>query len=167
MSYVLSGEDSTSLYTIPLPGNFICIEGHTASGKTTAGNLLAQHLNAHFIDTDNFIGKTTNENKSYVERLDLDALLTEIKGHTGKKVMVGICLRETLERLDINDEIFYIYIKVISEISNTWIEKYNLEDFENGKMETEKVPIAHLDSYKYTLKYKPQELADVVFKRLI
>lgn len=166
MTYVLRGKDTTSLCTISPTEDIICIEGHTASGKTTAGNILARHLDAHFIDTDNFIDKATNENKSYVERLNLDALLTEIKGYTGKKVIVGICLRETLELLSINNRIFYIYIKVISEAYNDWIEKCNLEDIENGTMNIEDIPRAHLDSYQYTLKYKPQELADVVFERL-
>ncbi|MFV8849674.1 shikimate kinase [Serratia fonticola] len=166
MTHIITSEEATSLYSISPSCNLICIEGHTASGKTNAGNLLAQHLNAHFIDTDSFIDDTKDKDLNYVDQLKLEELLTEIRNNTGKKIIVGICLRDTLSRLKLNECLFFIYIKVISKTSGVWMEEYNLVDFKEGSMDTSNTPKAHLDSYEYTLKYEPQNKADVIFERL-
>ncbi|GKV77075.1 hypothetical protein PEC106568_22490 [Pectobacterium carotovorum subsp. carotovorum] len=55
MNPIIIREDINSLCGICSNHNFICIEGHTGSGKTTLGTSLAGHLNAELIDTDSFI----------------------------------------------------------------------------------------------------------------
>ena len=166
MNPIIIREDISRLYGICSNHNFICIEGHTGSGKTTLGTSLSEYLNAKFIDTDLFIKDDPHGSKSYVERIDEDRLSSEIKQRTQSVVLVGICLREVIELLKLSEEMFFIYIKIISTSSNRWMEEYNLDDFSNGKLNMKDIPKAHIDSYRYTLNYEPQSKANVIYERL-
>ncbi|RUR97812.1 shikimate kinase [Pectobacterium polaris] len=110
MNPIIIREDISSLYGICSNHNFICIEGHTGSGKTTLGTSLSGYLNAKLIDTDLFIKDDPHGNKFYVERIDEDKLSSEIKQRTQSVVLVGICLREVIELLKLSEEMFLIYI---------------------------------------------------------
>ncbi|MDY4366565.1 shikimate kinase [Pectobacterium brasiliense] len=110
MNPIIICEDINSLCGICSNHNFICIEGHTGSGKTTLGTSLAGHLNAELIDTDSFIKDDPYGNQSYAERIDANRLSSEIKQKTQSVVLVGICLREVIELLKLSEKnVFHIY----------------------------------------------------------
>lgn len=130
MSITIRGEDATCLFEMLSDHKTICIEGHTGSGKTTAGKKIAEKFGAKFFDTDSYIIKDLSSEviKPYEEMVDIAKLSKEVNEEKGKKIIAGICLRKILRLAKISEEPIFIYIKCVSRTSYQWIEETILED---------------------------------------
>ena len=150
----------------------IGIEGHTLAGKGIISEILAEDLNAGCISTDDpalasvYSGgsRTPPEDTPYVECLDLEHLGTEIRKALSSRaivIVVGICLRDVLERIGHQADIV-IYVKVVSRYSGVWHDKIQLEDYEAGR---EQVCRPHRDAFDYHGRVRPHEKADLTLTR--
>ncbi|HBA7777029.1 TPA: hypothetical protein J1Z49_004183, partial [Escherichia coli] len=87
MSVTIRDEDAACLLDILSEHATICIEGHTCSGKTTAGKKIAETFGAKFFDTDDYIIKNQNPTiERYEDLIDINKLSKEINEEEGKKV---------------------------------------------------------------------------------
>lgn len=168
MSVAIRGEDATCLLEMLPEHATICIEGHTASGKTTAGKKIADTLGAKFFDTDNYIIKDSASNaiKPYEDMIDIQKLSIDLYEDKGKKILCGICLRKILNMIKPTEDLFFIYIKRISRSSLKWVEEDVIDDIKNGILDISKIPEPHASDYRYILEEHPQNSASIVFERL-
>ncbi|MTD06150.1 hypothetical protein GKN89_05295 [Serratia sp. YC16] len=168
MSITIRGEDATCLFEILSEPKTICIEGHTGSGKTTAGKKIAEKFGAKFFDTDSYIIKdpTSDVINTYEDMLDIAKLSKELIEEKGKKIIAGICLRKILTLAKISEESIFIYIKYVSRTSYQWIEENTLEDLKERVIDIDNIPEPHASDYRYILEMSPQHNADIVFERL-
>ena len=168
MSITIRGEDATCLFGMLSNPKAICIEGHTGSGKTTAGKKIAEKFGAKFFDTDSYIIKDPASDviKPYEDMVDIAKLSKELNEEKGKKIIAGICLRKILRLAKPSEQPIFIYIKCISRTSSQWIEENILEDLREGVIDIDNIPEPHASDYRYILEMNPQHNADIVFERL-
>ncbi|ELY1863853.1 shikimate kinase [Serratia nevei] len=168
MSTTIRGEDATCLFEILSNDAMICIEGHTGSGKTTAGKKIAEKFGAKFFDTDSYIIKDPASDiiKPYEDMVDITKLSKELNDEKGKKIIAGICLRKILRLAKISEESIFIYIKHVSRTSYQWIEENTLEELRAGVIHIDDIHEPHASDYRYILEMSPQNNADIVFERL-
>jgi hypothetical protein len=168
---VKRGEDVDCIIDLLTDRSFIAFEGHTGSGKTTAGIKVSKKLGAIIFDTDSYMCECDDNTQPFVDYHEgfnfelLNSHLSEALAHGIKVVLVGICLRKTLEQLDVSNP-FFVYIKEISRSSGVWNESQNVEDFILGVELDPKPYGVHLSDYNYIKNYNPHEIADVIFERL-
>ncbi|EPX1305531.1 shikimate kinase [Escherichia coli] len=166
MSVTIRDEDAACLLDILSEHATICIEGHTCSGKTTAGKKIAETFGAKFFDTDDYIIKNQNPTiERYEDLIDINKLSKEINEEEGKKVIVGICLRNILRLDELDEESIFIYIKCISRTTFQWIEENTLDDLREGNIDIDNIPEPHASDYRYILEKSPQNKADIIFER--
>ena len=92
------GEASRSLAQQLLTKDLIGIDGWTNAGKSTLGRKLAAATQRHsFLDLDFFLIKDRN---FYVDALRLDDLAHALQVNR-QRVLVGVCLRQSLERVGV------------------------------------------------------------------
>ncbi|MCI5461759.1 shikimate kinase [Escherichia coli] len=167
MSITVRGEDAICLLDILSEHTTICIEGHTCSGKTKAGKKIAETFGAKFFDTDDYIIKAPNPTvEEYEGMIDINKLSKELHEEKGKKVIVGICLRNILRLAEPAEDSIFVYIKCISRTSFQWIEENILDDLREGNIDITKIPEPHASDYRYILERSPQNEADIIFERL-
>lgn len=167
MSITVRGEDATCLLDILSEHTTICIEGHTCSGKTAAGKKIAETFGAKFFDTDDYIIKVQNPTiEEYEGLININKLSKELNEEKGKKVIVGICLRNILRLAGLDEESIFIYIKCISRTTFQWIEKNTLDDLREGNIDINSIPEPHASDYRYILERSPQNKANIIFERL-
>ena len=167
MSVTIRDEDAACLLDILSEHATICIEGHTCSGKKTAGKKIAETFGAKFFDIDDYIIKNQNPTiERYEDLIDINKLSKEINEEEGKKVIVGICLRNILRLDELDEESIFIYIKCISRTTFQWIEENTLDDLREGNIDIDNIPEPHASDYRYILEKSPQNKADIIFERL-
>lgn len=167
MINTFQGESITCLLNELSNQRIICIEGHTGSGKTTAGKEVATLLNAKFFDTDDYVIKDEESNniKIYNEMVDTQKLSQDLQNEKGRIVIVGICLRNTLQAFTLPEKPLFIYIKKISRSSGLWLEEATLEDLIEKKCDISTIKEPHASDYRYMMEMKPQDNADIIFER--
>ncbi|ELT9857250.1 hypothetical protein QNZ10_004696, partial [Escherichia coli] len=102
----------------------------------------------------------------YEDLIDINKLSKEINEEEGKKVIVGICLRNILRLDELDEESIFIYIKCISRTTFQWIEENTLDDLREGNIDIDNIPEPHASDYRYILEKSPQNKADIIFERL-
>ncbi|EHN8924484.1 hypothetical protein F6U03_004306 [Enterobacter asburiae] len=167
MINIVQGERITCLLDGLSNQRIICIEGHTGSGKTTAGKEVANLFNAKFFDTDDYVIKDEKSNniKPYNEMVDTQKLSHDLQNEKGRMVIAGICLRNTLKAFSLPEKPFFVYIKKISRISGLWLEEATLEELIEKKLDISTIKEPHASDYRYIIEMKPQDNADIIFER--
>ncbi|WOR23496.1 hypothetical protein R2X23_14830 [Citrobacter braakii] len=98
--------------------------------------------------------------------IDINKPSKELNEEEGKKVIVGICLRNILRLAESDEKSIFVYIKCILITSFQWIEKNTLDDLREGNIDIDRIPEPHASDYRYILERSPQNKADIIFERL-
>jgi len=146
---------------ITSPGALIGIEGHSTAGKTTLSTAFAAAIGGAAIATDNYIDRDSNAN-NYADRIQLEKLrlaLTESRRSHQAVLIEGICLRDTLQRLELVPQAF-IYCKRISQ-GGLWAD--DPENYLDDGSPRSDLSWVDRQSVVYHLLARPLENADLVY----
>lgn len=164
MSQIVRGESVHCILDSVQEADFICIDGFPGSGKSTSGKLLAELLDATYIEMDDFLEKCDGgEFTNYANKIKINDLSEVVNSLEGKVIIGGCSLRAILKMLKFEKKTFFIYIKKVNAMVGTWPEGDFFEDYINGNGS-----FSPLDKseYEYMKNYKPHEISDVIFERL-
>jgi len=144
-------------------GSLIAIEGHSTAGKTFLSRALAAASGGVPIGTDTYVDKNrkadTYLDHITVEKLGLD--LNQLRRSHRIVFIEGICLRDTLQSLNVTPQVF-VYCKRISQAGLWTDDPQNY--LENGSPRSD-LSWVDQQSVVYHLRARPLENADIVYAR--
>ena len=140
------------------------IEGHSTSGKTTLGKLLAIRFAAPHVGTDSYVDRDKDAD-SYVGILDLPRFKTAVQAEPGKHDFLfidGICLRDTLAQCGLRAGVF-VYCRRITQ-AGLWADDPQ-NSTHQGRPNRDDPSWVDWQSTDYHLREHPVERADLVYDR--
>jgi len=167
--------------------SLIVVDGVDGSGKSTLAGKIAKDLSCLHINLDDYLEKKRG---SFVKYIKYNLLKNEIDGANISIIIEGVCVLAVLRNLNINSD-FLIYIKRMSnyglwldedlcdvdEDIDDFIENQNLEHLKfceaNATIEGKEfdpkncnIPKLTEEIIRYHFEFRPQEIADIIFKRI-
>ena len=140
------------------------IEGHSTSGKTTLGKLLAIRFAAPHVGTDSYVDRDKDAD-SYVGILDLPRFKAAVQAELGKYDFLfidGICLRDTLAQCGLRAGVF-VYCRRITQ-AGLWADDPQ-NSTHQGRPNRDDPSWVDWQSTDYHLREHPVERADLVYDR--
>ena len=141
------------------PSLLLGLDGQHYSGKTCLAKHIQSSMPSHVVNLDNYL---IRQQDSYVASLRIDEICQDIESarHNHPLTVVeGVCLLDVAERCALQfDRV--IYVKVTNERLR-WMEQEGVEE----KVDTASLDPLGREVHLYTLKYRPQGRADLVYER--
>ncbi|HDS1199675.1 TPA: hypothetical protein QDZ95_003218 [Shewanella algae] len=106
---------------------FIVFDGASGSGKTYVASRVASLLEKSHLDFDSYIDSSSNE--PYVNRINYDALRTEIEINKQSVVLSGVLAKEVLRYLGYQNYTLVYVANVIPGTSTYRYQEFCDEDF--------------------------------------